>query len=103
MLYVAISEATQPAHSASFIKSSCVDGPFDARGKIGDAAFGRVRSCVRPVDAAPMAAGPDEVRRSDPNQFVAHGALETLRACPIPGSTGSSSLLTTLAFLRLAY
>jgi len=45
-----------------------------------------------------MAAGPDEVRGSVPNQFVAHRALETLRAYPIPGSTGSSSLLTTLAF-----
>src|SRR5712692_8161471 len=45
-----------------------------------------------------MAAGPDEVRGSGPNQFVAHGALETLRAYPIPGSTGSSSLLITLAF-----
>jgi hypothetical protein len=72
--------------------------PLAQEGKIGDAAFGRVRSCVRPVDAAPMAAGPDEVRGSGPNQFVAHEALETLRAYPIPGSTGSSSLLTTLAF-----
>jgi hypothetical protein len=45
-----------------------------------------------------MAAGPDEVRGSVPNQFAAHEALETLRAYPIPGSTGSSSLLTTLAF-----
>ena len=59
---------------------------------------GRVQPCVRPVDAAPMAAGPDEVRGLGPNQFVAHEALETLRAYPIPGSTGSSSLLTTLAF-----
>src|SRR4051794_35948552 len=45
-----------------------------------------------------MAAGPDEVRGSGPNQFVAHGAHETLRVYPIPGSTGSSSRLTTLAF-----
>jgi hypothetical protein len=45
-----------------------------------------------------MAAGPDEVRGLDPNQFVAHEALETLRVYSIPGSTGSSSLLTTLAF-----
>ena len=48
-------------------------------------------------DAALMAAGPDEVRGLVPNQFVAHGALETLRAAPIPGSTGLSSPLTTLA------
>jgi hypothetical protein len=33
-----------------------------------------------------------------PNQFVAHAALETLRVYPIPGSTGLSSRLTTLAF-----
>jgi hypothetical protein len=44
-----------------------------------------------------MAAGPDEVRGSDPNQMVVHEAPETLRAGLIPGSTGSSSLLTTLA------
>jgi hypothetical protein len=45
-----------------------------------------------------MAAGPDEVRGSGSNQFVAQEALETLRIYPIPGSTGLSSLLTTRAF-----
>jgi hypothetical protein len=32
---------------------------------------GRVQSCVRPVDAALMAAGPDEVREWGPDQFGA--------------------------------
>ena len=51
--------------------------------------FGRVRSCVRPVDAACRAAGPDAIRGSAPNQFCAlKGAHEILRVGPIPGSTG---------------
>jgi hypothetical protein len=33
---------------------------------------GRVQSCVRPVCAALMAAGPDEVREWGPDQFGAH-------------------------------
>jgi hypothetical protein len=32
---------------------------------------GRVHPCVRPVCAAPMAAGPDEVRGSAPDQVIA--------------------------------
>ncbi len=38
---------------------------------------GRVRSCVRPVDAALMAAGPDGVRGSGPKS-QARGAPDTL-------------------------
>ena len=33
---------------------------------------GRVQSCVPPVDAAHIAAGPNEVRGSGPNQFGGH-------------------------------
>jgi hypothetical protein len=39
------------------------DFTFDARG--------RVRSCVRPVDAAIMTAGPDAIRSLVPHQFCA--------------------------------
>jgi hypothetical protein len=33
---------------------------------------GRVQPCVQPVDAALVAAGLDEVREWDPDQFGAH-------------------------------
>jgi hypothetical protein len=73
--------------------------PLAQERKIGDAAFGQVQAYIRLVDAAAVAAGPDEVRRrSGPDQFVAHETLETMRADSIPGSTGSSSRFTTLAF-----
>src|SRR5258707_14307730 len=58
---------------------------------------GRVQPCVRPVDAAPMAAGPDEVRGSDPKSPQRARSAWTPRVSPIPGSTGLSSRLTTLA------
>ena len=58
---------------------------------------GRVQPCVRPVDAAPMAAGPDEVRGSDPKSPQRARSAWTPRVSPIPGSTGSSSSLTSLA------
>ena len=58
---------------------------------------GRVQRCVRPVDAAPMAAGPDEVRGSDPKSPQRARSAWTPRVSPIPSSTGSSSRLTTFA------
>jgi hypothetical protein len=58
----------------------------------------RVRSCVRPVCAAAMAAGPDEVRGSDPKSPQRARSAWTPWVCPIPGSTGLSSPLTTPAF-----
>ena len=59
---------------------------------------GRVQPCVRPIDAAPMAAGPDEVRGSDPKSAQRARSAWTPWVCPIPGSTGLSSPLTTPAF-----
>jgi len=58
---------------------------------------GRVQPCVRPVDAARMAAGPDEVRGSDPKSPQRARSAWTPWVCPIPGSTGLSSPLTTPA------
>src|SRR5258708_11132318 len=58
---------------------------------------GRVQPCVRPVDAAPMAAGPDEVRGSDPKSPQRARIAWTPRVSPILGATGLSSRLTTLA------
>jgi hypothetical protein len=60
---------------------------------------GRMQPCVRPVDAAPMAAGLDEVRGPDPKSPQRARSAWTPRVSPIPGSTGSSSRLTTLALL----
>ena len=50
---------------------SYVDGSRLGRSFDGACEMGRVRSYVRPVGAVLMAAGPDAVRGSDPNQFVA--------------------------------
>jgi hypothetical protein len=74
-----------------------VGGPSGARGKSVMPPRGWVRPCVRPVDAAPIAAGPDEVCGSDPNPLQRARSAWTPRGSPIPGSTGSSSRLTTLA------
>jgi hypothetical protein len=79
-----------------------VGGPCGARGKSVMPPRGWVRPCVRPVDAAPMAAapmaaGPDEVCGSDPNPLQRARSAWTPRGSPIPGSTGSSSRLTTVA------
>lgn len=41
---------------------SCVDGSVSARVVLGDFDHCGVRSCVRPVDAVYLTAGPDEVR-----------------------------------------
>lgn len=70
---------------------------------------GRVRSCIRPVDAALMTAGPDGVRGSAPNQRGGLCAPKALLALPIPGPAGSPSrrhrprtswALGELAFVR---
>ena len=50
-----------------------------------------------------MTAGPDEVRDRVPISSRALRRLIALRVLPIPGSTGSSSPLSTLAPLALAY
>jgi hypothetical protein len=81
----------------SHVQGPCVDGPSGARGKSVMPLRGRVQPCVRPVDAAPMAAGPDEVRGSDPKSPQRARSAWTPRVSPIPGSTGLSSRLTTLA------
>jgi len=47
---------------------SCVDGPFTARSFLADVDHCGLRSCVRPVDAVHLTAGPDEVRLPGPNQ-----------------------------------
>ena len=88
--------ALQLSHRSQF-RGPCVDGPSGARGKSVMPLRGRVQPCVRPADAAPMAAGPDEVRESDPKSLQRARSAWTPRVCPIPGSTGSSSRLTTLA------
>jgi len=45
-----------------------------------ECSIGRVRSCVRPVDAARMAAGPNAQRGSGPNPSHAFEDAITLRA-----------------------
>ncbi len=45
----------------------CVDGPGLARFDLTVMQFGRVQLCVRPVDAAFMAAGRNAIRGSGPN------------------------------------
>ena len=45
-----------------------MDGSLLARVILTLMQVGRVQSCVRPVDAADMAAGPNAIRRSGPNQ-----------------------------------
>ena len=57
---------------------SCVDGPRSARTLLPLRQDGRVQSCVRPVDAVLMTAGPDEVRGPGPNQVIALVAREPL-------------------------
>ena len=42
--------------------------------------LGRAQSYVRPFDAANMATGPDEIRKSDPNQNRALAAPDTTLA-----------------------
>jgi hypothetical protein len=55
---------------------SCVDGPrlarsfFESRWR-----FGLLQSCVRPVDAVGMTAGPDGILGSGPNQSGGLAAL----------------------------
>src|SRR3954451_7302308 len=82
----------------SHFRGPCVDGPSAAREKVVMPLRGRVQPCVRPVDAARMAAGPDEVRGSDPKSAQRARSAWTPWVCPIPGSTGLSSPLTTPAF-----
>src|SRR5712671_6495344 len=63
------SRADSPVVSAvaSDTTAGLSSGPFGAKGKSVIPPRGRVQPCVRPVEAALMAAGPDEVDGSDPN------------------------------------
>jgi len=81
---------------ASDTAAGLSSGPSGANGKSVMPLRGRVQPCVRPVEAALMAAGPDEVRGSDPNSLQRTRSAWTPRVSPIPGSTGLSSRLTTL-------
>ena len=55
---------------------SCVDGSLLARFVLGFVQAGRVQSCVRPVDAVLMTAGPNAIRRI--------GSQSLARACEAP-------------------
>ena len=46
-----------------FRLGSCVDGSHLARAYLKFVQLGRVQSCVRPVDAVSMTAGPNAIRR----------------------------------------
>src|SRR5665213_1200567 len=50
---------------------SCVDGAHGSRGSFGFLLAVGCKSCVRPVCAALIAAGPDVIRRSSPYQSLA--------------------------------
>ena len=61
---------------------------------------GRVRSCVRPVCAVLVTAGPDEVRGPGPNQFSAlearpdpHGVTRSRRSTVVPSPPKSPCLV----------
>jgi hypothetical protein len=58
------------SRSQSSVVSHVWTAPASQEGIGGWMSVG-VHSCVRPVDAAGLAAGPDAVRGSAPNQFVA--------------------------------
>jgi hypothetical protein len=67
------SRADPPVASAvaSGTATGLSGGPSGANGKSVMLPRGRVQRCVRPVEAALMAAGPDEVDGSDPNSLSA--------------------------------
>src|SRR5208283_5272774 len=50
---------------------SCVDGAHGSRDSFGFLLAVGCKSCVRPVCAVPMTAGPDVIRRSSPYQSLA--------------------------------
>jgi hypothetical protein len=63
--------------------------PLRCKGEFDVLVFpGRVQSCIRPIDAVQLTAGPDEVRGSAPHQRYALAAQDIVRVFPIPGSTG---------------
>ncbi len=86
----------QPAHSDSDIRQQYPNRVMSGRPPRGKKILtvrrgGRVQSCLRPVDAAHMTAGPDEVCGSVPCESRALKAPTRFRAAPIPVSTGSPS------------
>ena len=92
------SRADPPVASAvaSGTATGLSGGPSGANGKSVMLPRGRVQRCVRPVEAALMTAGPDEVDGSDPNSLQCTRSAWTPRVSSIPGSTALSSRLTTL-------
>lgn len=65
LLYVrfASSDPTNRHYDRYDGSGSCVDGSLLARVDLTFVQIGRVQSCVRPVDAARMTAGPNAIRR----------------------------------------
>jgi hypothetical protein len=59
-----------PHATKTYCSVPCMDGARGARG-IRRSANGRVRSCIRPIVAAALAAGHDVIRGSGPNQKLA--------------------------------
>ncbi|AGK56335.1 hypothetical protein HYPDE_23243 [Hyphomicrobium denitrificans 1NES1] len=57
----------------------------------------RCKSCVRPVGAARMTAGPDGIRRPGPNQIDGLDARVRYRVLPTYSSTASHHAIITLA------
>jgi len=92
------SRADSPVVSAvaSDTTAGLSSGPFGAKGKSVIRRAVGCMPCVRPVEAALMAAGPDEVDGSDPNSLQCTRSAWTPRVSSIPGSTALSSRLTTL-------
>ena len=74
---------------------SCVDGSHLARVDLMLVQIGRVRSCVRPVDAAYMAAGRNAIRGSGPNQ------VRGLVMRPDPNGFSRSSVRPILHYLTI--
>ena len=52
-------------------EGSCVDGAHGSRDLFGFLLAVGCKSCVRPVCAVPMTAGPDVIRRSGPYHSLA--------------------------------
>jgi len=59
------------------------------------------KSCVRPVDAATLTAGPDVIRGSGPDQNSGLLRHRPSRVFPIDGSTVSHHAIITLALQRV--
>jgi hypothetical protein len=85
-------------HSALDSRAAIRERPLCRKGEIGNAATRSGAAMCPAYRRGAMAAGPDEVRGSDPKSPQRARSAWTPWVCPIPGSTGLSSPLTTLAF-----